>query len=214
MAGGLAGFLGGPWGAAAGMGVSLLGGLLGNRKSATEKAIEESQMQQMKESGARSKNFWDLAGSSAGQAKSYWSPLLSGNRTAMTSSLSPEIQGISDRYRMAQQSMMSQSPRSGAAQTLVDPMQKATDVSNLMMSVRPKAADAMSQLAQMFGSWGQGQAGSATAAANNLGTLEEGQWKRSSGLGSGVFNIIKSLLPQLMAGLGKQKPSGGPPYSV
>jgi hypothetical protein len=99
-------------------------------------------------------------------AINFWSQLLSGDRDAIASILSPETSAISNRYDQQAKSLVDFNPRSGAlASSLVNlGNQETRDVSNLFNQVRPTAAQNLAQLGGLFGGVSAQQGGLGTGA--------------------------------------------------
>lgn len=156
----LLGAIGGKAGAAklgAGVGASILGSKLGQ---SSRSPLEESIIRQQSEAnqlgmdtgkgllaeGAadreRGRGLLQTGINSAYPALNYWSQLLAGNKSGMTSLLSPELNRISQGYNTARQTNAALNPRGGPRADILSeqPFQQQRDVSNLFSTIRPMAA--------------------------------------------------------------------------
>lgn len=101
-------------------------------------------------------NLMELSKSGYQPAFDYWSRILSGDRSEMTSVLSPEIARIGEGYTQARREVGQFAPRGGGrASTLGEiPFRRGRDVSELFAKMRPLAAQSLGQLAGEAGRMG------------------------------------------------------------
>lgn len=163
-------------------------------------------------------NLLDLAKGGYQPAFDYWSRLLSGDRSEMTSVLAPEIGRIGEGYTQARREVGQFAPRGGGrASTLGEiPFQRARDVSTLFSTMRPLAAQSLGQLAGEAGRLGtatgflEAQFGGMpiSAARAVISPAQQGQqnwWQRimGGGVGGGQIGTLLSSI------LGAGKKGGG-----
>lgn len=190
-------------------GGSLLGGLFGSRKSAEEKAAEKAQMQSMGnltkaggEAMGMAKDQYSLASPAYGQAMSYYSRLLGGNRAlAAQATAAPQAQ-ITDIYRGAERGLDRGMVRGGARNLASAELNRdrAGKLSSLVTGVQPMAAENLSSLASEGFSNAQGfmatginaYGGGANVASNIAQRARERQQQQNamwSGIGKNIFDI-------------------------
>ena len=135
--------------------------------------------------------------SNVGSATDYWGKILSGNRAAMMEGLAPEVKSIQGQYANVAKANTMLAPRGGgrAAVAAEAPYSMASAIQQLLQSVRPQAADAMSQIGlQQLGLSQQQLAailqGAFTMRGQDL--VERGQ---NMGLGSSLGEAISKLIP-------------------
>ncbi len=222
---GLLGALGGPVGLAAGIGSTLLGGLLGRSgPSKEEKAVlaNQAKAQQLSMGIAQPLASQGLANS--GLASDYWSRLLSGDRASATAAAAPDILRIGQGYDAAARSSAALSPRGGpSAEFLAEqPFNRQRDVSLLLGSQRGDAASKVgavgsSQLANAI----QALYGSSAAGREILNSEQarkQADAQRSEAIGTGLFDVLtkygdvggKPLVSKLMALLHRGSINGSP----
>lgn len=191
-----------------GLGASILGSKIGGKltgPSGTEKTILDAQMDALKRGQQMSAEAFPVGmeaarggigalqsgiGATRGAMErlnpviDYWSRLLSGNRGEMTSVLAPELNQIADNYRAAQMASANLTPRGGGRASLMQalPFQQARDVSTLLQTLRPQAAQGLGQTVGQLG-----------GLAGQIGSL-------GSGLMSGGSNLLSSANQSLLAG--------------
>ena len=129
--------------AGASIGSSLLGSKLAKSKASP---LEQQQLERANVAGERgqqiSSNLYDMGLPATQQPMNYWSSILSGDRSKMTSALAPEINRIGEGYQAASQASAALNPRGGPTPDFLAnaPYQQQRDVSTLMQQARPGAA--------------------------------------------------------------------------
>lgn len=99
------------------------------------------------------------------RAAGYYGNLLSGSRSAIASTIAPDVAALSDTYRGAARNLERAPPGAGRDVAAADlNRQRAGQIGGLAMAVRPNAA---AQVAGM-GQFGVGQGTSATASAGGM----------------------------------------------
>lgn len=223
------------WQMLAGLGGSLLGGLLGNRKSREEKDALAAQAQLQRtqagalESGVNAANavlpqgrsFLDLFQSTLNPVTSYFSRLLSGDRGAMMETLGPEIASTGEAYDQARRTAATSMPRGGLRSSTTGDLlaDKTRTISNLFSAVRPMAAQNLMQIAPIYGNVGQGLTGQGLFALTNAGfgagqtganLLNYGQQNREMAfnIGSQTGRGLFDIFRQLQ---NRNRTVGGPP---
>ena len=154
------------WGAILSLGGALVGGLAGGSgKKMTDQqrlAYEQAMgagalgLQRAGDIAPYTTGLLDLAQEGYQPAFDYWSRILSGDRSEMTSVLSPEIARIGEGYTQARREVGQFAPRGGGrASTLGEiPFRRGRDVSELFAKMRPLAAQSLGQLAGEAGRMG------------------------------------------------------------
>lgn len=154
-----------PWGTIGSVAGSVLGGLLGGGKKMTpeqrlayEQAVGAGALglRRAGEIAPYTTGMLGLAQEGYQPAFDYWSRILSGDRSEITSVLSPEIARIGEGYTQARREVGQFAPRGGGrASTLGEiPFRRGRDVSELFATMRPLAAQSLGQLAGEAGRLG------------------------------------------------------------
>lgn len=131
-----------------GAGATLGAGAIGSKLLAKSKPslLEQQQLGRANIAGERgmaiSQNLFDLGLPAVTQPLSYWSSILSGDRSRMTSALGPELSRIGEGYRTAAQTSAALNPRGGPTPDFLSevPYRQQRDVSTLFQQSRPQAA--------------------------------------------------------------------------
>lgn len=144
----------------------------------------------------------------------YYKKLLTGNRAEMMSTLAPEIGAITDEYNQAKKNIGTFTPRGGGQTALLSelPFKQMGDIQKLIQTVRPQAAQGLSQTAGQVGGLagqvtGEGlQAGqlSLNAIADQINALlgkSAQDIPLQQDMGSGLYQIL-SRLPIFQGGGG------------
>lgn len=133
------------------------------------------------------------------QPLDYWSKILSGDRNAAVSSLSPEINTITSQYDTALKSINELSPRGGGRNSTMQDLtfKKAGDVSRLVDGARPTAAGAVTDIGSRIGNLGTTQLQIGSGSLSSGIAANQGQQKidaASAGdLGSSLGTLIGIL---------------------
>ena len=98
--------------------------------------------------GSAGQTAFGAGGQGVGQAMDFWGNILSGNRGAMAQALSPEIQSATSGFEQQRRAMDQFAPMGGgrAAQGAALPYREAGQISNLIATLRPQAAQQQGQL--------------------------------------------------------------------
>lgn len=159
----------------AGIGSSILGGKLAKSKPSP---LEQQQIDRANIAGergqaisqdslTRSKNLFDLGMPAMQQPVNYWSSLLTGDRSKMTSAMGPELSRIGEGYRAAGETSAALNPRGGPTPDFLSqqPYNQQRDVSTLFQQARPDAAK------QLSGAGSNIMANGSTLLANAIASL-------------------------------------------
>lgn len=191
---------------------SLVGSKLGGPSSQQKKAMSSADLlnqQLAANAGEEAKLGGQWAGMATPALQSsldYWQKLLSGDRTAMSSALGPEIQQYSQGQQNALTNLSQFAPRSGARATMIGemPFQQAQTVGNMFASLRPQAAQQVGALGSTLGSmatsaYGGSNAGASGAANNymNMVMMQEAMRQNRLGtaasIGSNLYTWAKGI---------------------
>jgi hypothetical protein len=98
--------------------------------------------------GQAGQQAFGAGGQGVGQAMDFWGNILSGNRGAMAQALSPEIQSATSGFEQQRRALDQFAPMGGgrAAQGAALPYREAGQISNLIATLRPQAAQQQGQL--------------------------------------------------------------------
>ena len=134
-----------------GAGTTLGAGALGSKLAKSKPSLlEQQQLDRANLTGERgaaiSQNLFDLGMPATRQPIDYWSSILSGDRSRMTSALGPELGRIGEGYQTAAQTSAALNPRGGPTPDFLSqqPYQQQRDVSTLFQQFRPQAAEQLS----------------------------------------------------------------------
>ncbi len=116
-----------------------------------------------------------------GQAGSYWSKLLGGDRTSIMSALQPEISSVTDQGNAQRRQAASMGTARGGGTNALNQQsqtQEAKQISNLVAGARPQAAQQVGQIgttelnnsANLLGLGNQAATNLTNAASNSYGT--------------------------------------------
>jgi len=197
-------------------GAQIGAGLLGNKLSQAKPSPMEQRVLDLNASSMQQGQ--DIAKSLTPQAQgllnmgtqqglqpsmNYWGSILSGNRSAVTSAMAPDISRIGQGYQTAAQTSAALNPRGGPSASFNAelPFQQQRDVSSLLQKARPQAAQQLGQLGQQATSAGAGLFGNAvnalygsTAAGRDIlsqqQNMRELESKRGSSIGAGLFDLF------------------------
>jgi hypothetical protein len=192
--------------AAAGYGLSKLGG--GSKAGPTSPTFRRAE-----QIGDLSKEYafdylLPTAQKEYGKVLPYYEGILKGDRADIMNTLTPEIGTIKDQFGQAQQNISKFTPGGGGQTTQLSelPFRQEAQISNLISTARPQAANALTSIAQQM--TGEGlQAGTLglNAVADQLNALL-GKASIDSPLqqqaGAGVYQILQQMLGQMGQGGG------------
>ena len=180
----------------AGMGASALGSKLAKSKASP---LEQQQLdlasQASKQGSTMSKNLFDMGMPAAQQPLNYWSSILSGDRSKMTSAMGPELSRIGEGYQQAGQTSAALMPRGGPTPDFLaqQPYNQQRDVSTMFQQQRPQAAT------QLSGAGGNLLANSiqalygSTSAGRDVLNYEAERRKRDREAGAGIGKTIYDI---------------------
>jgi len=134
------------------------------------------------------------------QVLPYEEGILSGNRADIMSTLSPEIGMLKDQYGQTQQNISKFTPGGGGQTTALSelPFKEEAQISNLINTARPQAANALTSIAgQMAGEGLQAGSLSLNAVADQINALL-GKTAQDIPLqqqtGAGIYQLLQGLL--------------------
>lgn len=155
----------------------------------------------------RSKKTFKFFKKSAKPAMNYWKSLLSGDESAISEFLGPEISGMTKAYGQQKRTIGELGPRGGGTVSAVNniDLKQNADIGGLIRGVRPQAAQQLGNLASLFSGTSQGFSGQATgaygqASSNLFGLNQEQEAIRNrragifSGIGQGVGSVFGGWL--------------------
>ena len=121
--------------------------MLGNKLvKSSPSELEQQQLAQMAQTRQRgqqtSANLFDMGMPAAQQPIDYWSAILSGDRSKMTSAMGPELSRIGEGYQAAARTSAALNPRGGPTPDFLSqqPYSQQRDVSTMFQQARPEAA--------------------------------------------------------------------------
>lgn len=176
----------------------IFGKAFGGPSATTQKAIDT--LGQGMQAGYNTSNtLSNLAGRAYNPVMDYWSRLLSGNRGAAMSALSPEIARMGDQNTAEMRAASELMPRTGGRATMMQsmPFQNMQNVQSMFQSLRPTAAG---QLGTLGGTL-QANATNALNASTNAGRsimdeeLARQKASREAGgaFGGGLFDVLSGM---------------------
>ena len=194
--------------ASAGMG--LLGGLFGN---SAQKKLLQTENETMQFGLGKMKSLLPQAEGDLGQAANFWGPLLNGNRNAQMSAVGPEVSNISSQYQAARKAAAEFSGRGGGRMAGLQSsrFQQVGATTNLLNSLKPKAAEGMTDIGKILAQLGidAGHLGDSMTGPIQGGINAQNQ--QQGQLGEGIGKILGTLLTGSKGGGGGY--SGGPSKS-
>lgn len=103
----------------------------------------------------------------------FWQTLLSGDRTAMTSTLAPEISTVSSQYQAARKAASEFSPRGGGRTSDLSEsrFKEGGDIQKLFEQGRVTAADKVTDISKIYSALGLSETGTAAGAAGTQGQV-------------------------------------------
>lgn len=196
----------GPLVAKAGMtvGGSLLGSLLGKAKPTKDETGVLQNAQATQKFGLQTGQNLIGQGTQGAQAPmNYWSSILSGNRSGITSALGPELMRLGEGYSAASRNSAALNPRGGPSSTFMGelPWQQQRDTTTLLQGARPQAAASLFDSANRLMSQGANAISMSTAAGRNILDQQENLRRTSESrgqqIGAGLFDLIRNYGPQI-----------------
>jgi hypothetical protein len=190
----------GPLGASlgGGIGLSLLGSRLGQRSfTPQEQQVLAGNLQAAQTGLTSGQQMVGMGLPAMRTALGYYTPLVTGDRAAMTSVLSPELGQIAGSFGQAQRTSAALSPRGGPSAAFQSnlPWQQAGAVSNLFQSVRPGAAQALTGAANQALGQGTNALYASTAAGRNIlgatEALRNLSAQQGANIGRGLFGTFQ-----------------------
>jgi len=175
----------------------IFGKAFGGPSATTQKAIDT--LGQGMQAGYNTSNtLSNLAGRAYNPVMDYWSRLLSGNRGAAMSALSPEIARMGDQNTAEMRAASELMPRTGGRATMMQsmPFQQMRGVQSLFQSMRPQAANQLGTLGGTLQA-----ATNALNASTNAGRsimdeeLARQKASREAGgaFGGGLFDVLSGM---------------------
>lgn len=159
------------------------------------------------------KNLLDLSRSTFQPPIDYWKSILGGSRTNATSMLAPDIQRIQEGYQTAGKTISDLYPRSGISPEgrVASIYAPQRDISTLLQSARPKAAEALGTLAGQTGALGSYETGDAMrtlvgSAGAGTGTLDQMlrqrayESERQASLGKSIGGLLFDIMKKINIG--------------
>lgn len=149
---------------------------------------------------ARAPANLDKASSNLDDASGYFSGLLKGTPANRMAAVAPEVNSITAQYDTAKKNIANNSPRGGGAVLAGNAadIAKAGGIGNLLASVRPAAANALTSIGALFGNLGTAELSNSTSAAGagaNAGLALGGQNNAILGsIGQGVGTLLTADL--------------------
>ena len=140
--------------------------------------------------------------SSATGAQSFFSQLLSGDKTAIMNAIAPGIQTLTGQYNTLAKQTKNLLPSGGERNKLLAdlPFQKAGDIATLVGGAQKEGAQGLLQVSQLLGGQGTSLLGGSTAAAgtggaieSNIVSQEQQQQQQQQQAGQGIGSLIALL---------------------
>lgn len=131
--------------------------------------------------------------------RNFFQTLLSGDRNAIMSLLSPEISTLSSEYNTGRQTAEEFAPRGGGRAAALEelPFAQANQVEGLVQGAQMTGATGVTQIDQLLADIGLGEMGGGTTAANaafsNIETSKENQQQQQAAAGSAIGSLIALL---------------------
>ena len=177
-------------------GASLLGSKLAQSKPSS---LEQQQLDQIAKTSQRgqqtSTNLFDLGLPAAQQPIDYWSAILSGDRSKMTSAMGPELSRIGEGYQAAAKTSAALNPRGGPPPDFLSqqPYNQQRDVSTMFQQARPEAAKQLSGAGSNLIANATTALNSSTAAGRSILDYEQQRRERDREAGAGIGKSIYDI---------------------
>ena len=195
-----------------GLGSGLLGSLLSGPSSQQKAAINAQtglagQLAANAQQGAGNSALYTAMGlSPIANALKYWNTLATGDRTAMSTTLAPEISQIGQGIQSATDTTSQFAPRGGArTATLANlPYNQQGQVSSLYQTLRPAAVSQLQGLGTTLADLGNTALGGSSSAAasgansylnliNTLQGIRQNQQATAANIGTGLYQWAKGI---------------------
>ncbi len=177
-------------------GASMLGSKLA-KSSPSE--LEQQQIDLLTKTGQRGQqtgtNLFDMGLPAAQQPIDYWSSILSGDRSKMTSAMGPELSRIGEGYQAAAKTSTALNPRGGPTPDFLSqlPYNQQRDVSTMFQQARPDAAKQLSGAGSNLIANATTALNSSTAAGRTLLDFEQQRRERDREAGAGIGKTIYDI---------------------
>ena len=185
--------------AGASIGSALLGSKLAKSKPSTlEQQILDRSNRISERGEAISKNVFDMGMPATQQPIDYWSSILSGDRSRMTSAMGPELSRIGEGYQAANRTSAALNPRGGPTPDFLanQPFSQQRDISTMFQQQRPGAAQQLSGAGSNLLANSINALYGSTAAGRDVLNFEQQRRERdrTSGekMGQGIFDMLIS----------------------
>jgi hypothetical protein len=212
-------------GAGGAIGGALLSGPSKQQKQTLtgQQQLDQQLTENAKQGSQLATQFSSMATPALNNAMNYWSTLLNGDRTAMSSVLGPEVSQIGQGIANATNTTSQFAPRGGARTTALAglPFQQASTVGNLYSTLRPAAASAVGEVGLSTAGLASSFLGNSTSAAGTgansylglvsaLEGLRQNQMNTGANIGSSLYTWAKGVdWGKIFGGAGKGD-TGGP----
>jgi hypothetical protein len=196
-----------------GIGASMLGGKIAGGTTISSKdmsALLKEQLESIREgrqiaSGLQPQaaNLLEMATSTYLPVVNYYNRLLSGNRGEAMAAMQPEVSRVNEGYDQALQSAAALAPRGGGRSALFSelPFQRVRDITTLLNSIRPGAAEGLLRAGGQAANTAQGLystllsalSGSQAARTGLMGydlQSRQERFKRAQEIGSTLYDIF------------------------
>ncbi len=133
-----------------------------------ERALSSAQSSAVKLGVEGAKTDLPAARAAINLPADYFKKLLTGDRTALTETLSPEITTLHKQYETGRRTTEEFAPRGGGRTALMSelPFKEAADVSTLVHGARKEGASGMLDIGKILADLGVGEMGGAVSGAN------------------------------------------------
>ena len=189
----------------AGIGASLIGSKLAKSKPSTAEQQQLDLASQASKQGMEtSRNLFDLGMPAARQALNYWSPILSGDRSRITSAMGPEISRIGEGYKAAGETSAALMPRGGPTPDFLSqqPYNQQRDVSTMFQQFRPQAAQQVGSTGSNLLTNAINALYSSTSAGRDVMNFESERRKRDREAGTSIGKTIFDIFYPAQGGGG------------
>jgi hypothetical protein len=161
--------------------------------------MEQQQLDRANQSGERgaamSQNLFDLGQPATQQPLNYWSSILTGDRSKMTSAMGPEISRIGEGYREAAKTSAALNPRGGPTPDFSTqaPYNQQRDVSTMFQQARPQAAGQLAGTGSNLLSNAINALYSSTSAGRDVLNYEQARRQLDREAGAGIGKTIYDI---------------------
>jgi hypothetical protein len=191
------------WTAIAAAAISAIGSYLAsrkaNKKSGTQKTLEQQQLEILKQLQPFGTNLLNQSTDTLRLPMTHYSRLAGGNRNAALQELSPEINALDESDRSSLGSIAELAPRGGGSSDFLSrmPFRRNAQTQGLLFGARTDAMDKLATLGQNERSAGLNALGGAQG--GGMGLLNFGlnsnnqQFTQGSATGAGIYNILQGF---------------------